>query len=249
MKITILGSGTGEPSLTRGSPGTLVSVRGRSMLIDSGAGTLRALLGQGVTYLDIDTIVYTHLHCDHVAELAPALFAMKNMSRPRRRDLTLIGPPGLSDFYRALCRLHAPTLDAEGYKVHLREIADGAVELPEGIVRALPVMHAGPSIGLRLEAGGKAFACSGDSGYCENLVTLGGGAELLMLECSFPDGMEVEGHLTPRIAGRVAVEARCTRLLLTHFYPVCDGFDTLGQCGAVFKGPILAACDGLTVTV
>ncbi len=99
MQITILGSGTGEPSRKRGFPGILLKLEGRSILIDSGSGTLMALLKEGVTYRDIDEIYYTHLHCDHVSELAPILFTMRNMAAPREKDLLIVGPTGFNDYY------------------------------------------------------------------------------------------------------------------------------------------------------
>jgi len=249
MQITILGSGTGEPSVKRGSPGILLTAGDRRILIDSGSGTLRALLFQGVTYLDIDTICYSHFHCDHIAELAPILFAMGNMAAPRQKELTLIGPPGLESYYHSLRALYAPTLDPVGYRVRIEEIGEGVLERPEAAYRALPVSHSASSIGYRLESRGRSLAYSGDTAYCDNLVTLGRDADLLVLECSFPDEREAEGHLTPRLAGAIARRAGCRRLLLTHFYPLCEGFDILAQCRKAYSGEIIIASDGMMIDV
>lgn len=249
MQIVILGSGTGEPSVTRGAPGILVMAAGRRILVDSGSGTLRALRMQGVTYLDIDVICYSHFHCDHISELAPILFAMRNMTVPRQKALTLIGPPGFESYYHSLVSLYAPTLDPAGYRVQIEEIGEGVLTRPEATYRVLPVSHSASSIGYRLESGGRSFAYSGDTAYCDNLVTLGRDADLLVLECSFPDEREAEGHLTPRLAGAIARRAGCGRLLLTHFYPLCDGFDILGQCRKVYPGEIIIASDGMRLDI
>ncbi len=249
MQIVILGSGTGEPSETRGFPGILVTAAGKRILLDSGSGTLRALCVQGVTYLDIDVICYTHFHCDHISELAPILFAMRNMTVPRRKELTLIGPPGFKSYYRGLLSLYAPTLEPEGYRARTEEIGEGVITRPEAAYRVLPVSHTASSIGYRLESGGKSFAYSGDTAFCENLVALGRDADLFALECSFPNEREREGHLTPRLAGAVARRAGCKRLLLTHFYPLCDGFDILGQCRRAYPGEIILASDGMKINL
>jgi len=74
-ELVVLGSGTGVPSLRRGSPGLLLISDGTYVLIDSGPGTLRRMLEAGVTYQDIDLLLYTHIHPDHVSELVPLLFA------------------------------------------------------------------------------------------------------------------------------------------------------------------------------
>jgi ribonuclease BN (tRNA processing enzyme) len=99
--------------------------------------------------------------------------------------------------------------------------------------------HLPESVGYRIDfKEGKSFAISGDTDYCKNIVDLGFGTDLLVLECSFPDGKNVEGHLTPSMAGKIAVESRCKKLLLTHLYPVCDQYDILDQCGRSFQGSL-----------
>jgi ribonuclease BN (tRNA processing enzyme) len=219
------------------------------MLLDSGPGTLRALLAHGVTYLDIGTICYTHLHCDHVADLAPILFAMRNMFAPRKRDLMLIGPPGFRSHYDRLLDLYDGTIDPVGYHVTLEEASAHTLAHPAAAITAIPMRHTEHSVGYRIEVGGKTFAFSGDTAYCPGAVELGRGCDLLALECSFPDGMDIEGHLSPGVAGLIASQAGCVRLLLTHLYPACEGADILGQCGAAYRGEIILAADGMRLEV
>jgi ribonuclease BN (tRNA processing enzyme) len=73
--------------------------------------------------------------------------------------------------------------------------------------------------------------------------------DLLVLECSFPDERKVPGHLTPSLAGRIANETRCRRLLLTHLYPECDQVDVLSQCRRTYSGDVLIAEDLLRISV
>ena len=72
---------------------------------------------------------------------------------------------------------------------------------------------------------------------------------MLILECSFPDEMKVEGHLTPSLAGRIARKAHCRRLILTHLYPLCDEYDILRQCRKEFAGEVIVAHDLLRVKI
>ena len=100
--------------------------------------------------------------------------------------------------------------------------------------------HISGSVGYRMEfKNGKSMAVSGDTGYCQSIVDLSLEVDLLVLECSFPDGKEIEGHLTPSLAGRIALESNCKKLLLTHLYPVCDQFDVVNQCRQVYQGEII----------
>jgi ribonuclease BN (tRNA processing enzyme) len=104
--------------------------------------------------------------------------------------------------------------------------------------------HIAESVGYRIEfKNGRSMAVSGDTDYCQNMIDLASGVDVLVLECSFPEGKKVEGHLTPSLAGRIAVESRCRKLLLTHFYPICDQFDIVGQCRQVYPGQIILGED------
>jgi ribonuclease BN (tRNA processing enzyme) len=109
--------------------------------------------------------------------------------------------------------------------------------------------HSEDSVGFRVNTNGRSLAYSGDTDYCANLVRLGRDADLLILECSFPDEKKTKGHLTPSLAGRVAREASCHKLLLTHFYPVFQGHDIRKECQKEFSGEILLAEDGMKITV
>ena len=54
-------------------------------------------------------------------------------------------------------------------------------------------------------------------------------ADLLILECSHPDGMKAKGHLTPSLCGKIAAKANAKKLVLTHFYPEADKVDARRQ--------------------
>ena len=77
MELTIIGSGTGVPSLRRGSPCLAVTASGRLLVLDLGAGSLKALLRYGFNFSAIDVLALTHLHPDHVGDVVPFLFATR----------------------------------------------------------------------------------------------------------------------------------------------------------------------------
>ena len=243
----ILGSGTGLPNPKRAVPGYLLKIENMNILIDSGAGTLHRLVRCGVTYHDIDYILYSHLHPDHTLDLVSVLFASRNPENAREKDLAVIGPEGLEGFYDKLLSLYGATIAPESYMVRLREITDGEIDLDMCKVRAKRVEHTERSIGFRIElANGTSFAYSGDTGYCDNIVSLAKNVDLLLLECSGPNGFKAtKGHLTPSAAGRIASEAGCKRLVLSHFYPVCDRHPIQRQTKEHFNGKTIIAKDNM----
>jgi len=250
MELIILGSGTCVPSLTRGAPAAVIRTQGQIILIDSGSGTLERLLRVGITIHDVDMIFYTHTHPDHVADLVSFLFASKYDWDPRDRDLLIIGGRGFLSYFRRLQDVYGRWIQSDLFTTHLKESEHESHEFGGLRVVTAPMAHRPESIAFRFETrDGKSIVLSGDTGYNPEIVTLAAQADLLVLESAFPDGKRVEGHLSPSVAGRIASEARCKKLVLTHLYPVCEKFDILGQCASTYDGPIEIAYDLVHYTV
>jgi len=249
-ELVVLGSGTGVPSLRRGSPGQLVISESSKILIDGGSGTLRRMLEAGTTYQDIDLILYTHIHPDHVTDLVPFIFASKYAASPRDRDLLCVGGPGFRDYFEKLKTLYGAWVKPQRYQLIITEMPEKSLLFQDLQIHSKPLAHLSQSVGYRIEfRDGESIAISGDTDYCQNIVDLGMEVDLLVLECSFPDEKKVEGHLTPSLAGRIATESRCKKLLLTHLYPECDQVDVLRQCRRTYPGDILIAEDLIRVNI
>jgi ribonuclease BN (tRNA processing enzyme) len=117
-------------------------------------------------------------------------------------------------------------------------------------ITTCPTRHTSHSLAYGMETiTGKRVVYSGDTGFCNEIVDLADGADLLILECSFPDGMEVEGHLTPSQAGKIAEMANAKTLVLTHFYPECLKTDIESQCRKSFSGNLILGEDLLEISI
>ena len=250
MELIILGSGTGVPSIKRGSPGALVRAGGTSLLLDGGSGTLVKMLQAGVTCKDLNNILYSHIHPDHVADLVPLIFACKYQEDPREKDLSIIGGRGFRHYFEGLRWVYGAWVEPDSFRIHIREVLADDIHLEDIRVTTLPLDHTPESVGYRIESPeGRTLVYSGDTDYCRNIVELANGVDLLLLEASFPDTKKVKGHLTPSLAGRIAREAGCKRLILTHFYPPCDHSDMKTECQRIYDGEVLLAEDMLRVEV
>jgi len=248
--LIILGSGTGIPSLRRGFPGLLVFSDSSIVLIDSGSGTLRKMLEVGITYQDVDLLLYTHTHPDHVSELVPILFACKYADLPRQKDLLCMGGPGFKHYFDQLKKTYGSWIDANSYRLTIEEVSEKSLPVRDLQISSKGMAHLPGSIGYRIDfKDGKSIAISGDTDYCRNIVELAFKTNLLILECSFPDEKKVEGHLTPSQAGRIALESRCKKLLLIHLYPICDQFDIQKECEQVYKGEIILGEDLMKIDI
>ncbi|MFC1698561.1 MBL fold metallo-hydrolase [Candidatus Omnitrophota bacterium] len=248
MEIVILGSGTGVPSLRRGAPGLLVKAGHDYLLFDTGPGTIKKLLEIGLTYHDITRIFYTHFHTDHTLDLAAILFAAKYGLSLRKQELQVIGPQGLGHFYKGLLGLYGQVIIPEAYQLKLQEIGPGdELNFDAYNILTRKMQHCPESLAYRLEANGKSMVYSGDTADCEEIVELGQNADILILECSFPNRIKVAGHLIPEQAATIARKCNCKKLVLTHLYPVCEQAQILEQAKKEFSGEIVVASDLMSI--
>ncbi len=251
MHVTIIGSGTGVPSLDRCSPCLLVETETAAFLLDSGPGSLRQLLKAGKNILDIDALAYSHFHIDHTADLVPFVFASKYApGLNRTQDLTIIGSPGIRDLFHNLAAVYGTWALPEFFDINWIESNAGSINFKGITIKTAPMNHTDASIAYRIEdPSGKSMVYSGDTDYCDEIIALAHNADLLVLECSFPDDMKRDGHLTPKIAGSIAREAQCRKLVLTHFYPPCDTLDILSPVQQQFQGEAVKAEDLMKITL
>ncbi len=253
MKVTILGSGTGWPRLERGAPGYLVQVAGQNILLDMGPGTVYRLLKCGISLPDIDGIVLSHFHPDHVTDLIPFFFASHYaLGYKREKPFWLLSGEGFKDFYSGLKKAFGHWVEPpEGFleQIEVSVQYPSALLLPPLEIRTSPVLHNPESIAVRLQYQGKSVVYSGDTDFCPSIIDLAREADLLILECAAPEGSKIPGHLTPSLAGQIAGQAQVKRLILTHFYPPCDQADLLTPAKAFFSGEIVLAQDFMTLEV
>ena len=117
-------------------------------------------------------------------------------------------------------------------------------------VVSTPVEHNEESLAYKItDAEGTSVVYSGDTDYSDGLVELAKDADILICESSLPDGLKVDGHLTPSLAGTIASRAHVKKLVLTHFYPECDTYDMIGQCRTTYAGPLVLAEDLMRIDV
>jgi ribonuclease BN (tRNA processing enzyme) len=250
MELIILGSGTAIPSAQRAAPGAVIRIGDELILLDCGPGSLHRLAKAGLNFLNITYILISHLHPDHTADLVPFLFALRNPDLPLiQKEITIIGGRGIEDYFEKIHHIYNYWVEPPR-TITLIEAASEEFPFAQFLLKTAPAEHLPSSIAFRITSTeGKSFFYSGDTDYSTRLIELAQGANLALLECSFPEGKKVEGHLTPEIAGRIAAEADCQRIILTHLYPRCEGYDIRKQCAAAYKGEIIIAQDGMRVQI
>ena len=254
ITVTILGSGTCVPSLTRSSCSVLMAVGDSKLLFDSGPGTMRRLLETGTAIFDISHIFYSHFHPDHSGEFVPLLFATKYPNQQQRKNtLTVTAGTGFLNFYENLKNVYGQWIELEPGLLTLMELDHqkrDSNQFKDFTVESAPMAHNEESIAFRINSpDGSSAVYSGDTDFSDNLIELARDTDLLICESALPDDMRVSGHLTPSLAGEIATRAGVRKLVLTHFYPECDQADIEQECRKTYAGPLILAEDLMRITV
>lgn len=247
MKLTILGSGTAAPLLERNCAGYLLEINNKKLLLDSGSGTIRRLLELKISLFDIHQIFYTHLHNDHINDLGAIVWS-NNYGGKRKKPLNLYGPRGFKRYFGILLdELLKPA--KLNFRINVSELRKSTVKIDGISIKTFPIKHSNTtkSIAYRIEHKNKSLVYTGDTGYNLRAIKAAKNADFLMTECSLPK--EVEGHLTPSLAGMIAAGANVKNLILTHFYPEVLKTNIKKNCRKFFKGKIILAKDKMKIKI
>jgi ribonuclease BN (tRNA processing enzyme) len=254
MRLRVLGSGTLRPDPRRGGPAFWVEAGEARILMDCGPGSLRTLARLGLPWWEITHILLSHFHTDHVADLAPLLFAFRHgLEHPRGEPLRILGPAGLREHLQWLSMAHGGFVTDPGFPLEVEELTHGApLSPPPGdlVVEAYPTPHTENSLAFRIEARGQVLGYTGDTGPDETLGDFLRGCGLLVAECAFPDELRMDLHLTPSDLADLAARAKPEVLITTHAYPPLKPEEVpllLAEAG--YGGAVFAARDGMLVTL
>ena len=262
LAVQVLGSGGPFPS-GRASTGYLVWSNGRSVaLVDAGGGVFQRFGQAGASLEQLAVIAISHLHADHVSDLAALLW----LSDRRTEPLTVAGPSGDSTtpaFDVFLERLFgdAGALPVVGTRsAPLAPVVVDAVaaeptlvlDTPDLQVSALGVPHGTPSVSgvpalaYRVTAGEVSVVFGGDqNGTNPAFAEFAAGADALVMHLALAAGTPPEGlgavHATPAVVGQVAAATNIAGLVLSHVIEPPAGYPPAAAFSGFDDDTLMAA--------
>lgn len=216
LRLLFLGVGgwISKPTLGHTSIALIHSSK-RALLIDAGEGVLKALYKRGLRVSDLDGVVITHIHGDHVLGLPTIIMLAKHYEGVR--GLPVYVPREVIDDLDTLLRIVGVdrTGIVEFHGISPRDV----VHLGKFRIRAERAIHPVPALSLRIEVEGKCVAYSGDTAYNPSLVELARDCDLLIHEASgYSEEAREHGHSTVQDAIEIAMRSGVKRLVLVHYY-------------------------------
>lgn len=250
MKVEVLGSGSCIVSQEKASSGYLLRSGDTVLMIDTGTGTTDMLRKSGTDTDELDAIVNTHRHPDHISDLVPIIQdKIVRSFQQEEPGVKLLGPEGHIDYLESRV-FHEMKEDIHefgelfDFRVSIEDLETvGSVE--DIKLEAFEADH-GPEgfkcVSLKLEAD-KTIFFTGDTDYFEGLAENASGADTIVADCSKPDEEKVDGHMTPSECAKVARDAEVDKLVLSHLYPEAEASDIKDSARKFFDGDIIVAED------
>jgi ribonuclease Z len=246
--VTLTGTGVPHPAPGRAGPGVLVRHGATALQLDAGRATVLRLAEAGVGVHELDALLVTHVHSDHLVDLADVVMTrwLQGTLHPAG-PLPIVAVDGLAT--RFVARMLEPFADDIAVRVEhvqpeppvldVRAFAfptaptevwrseDGAVVVEAVGVHHEPVHEA---VAFRVTTPAGVVVVSGDTRVCDEVRDLAAGADVLVHEACRTAAMApliagtpfetiFDYHADTAALGAMAAAAGIGHLVLTHLIP------------------------------
>ncbi|QBG55430.1 hypothetical protein D2M30_1099 [Bacillus amyloliquefaciens] len=240
MKVTVIGCCGGFPAANEATSGYLFQSGGYSLLVDCGSAVLSKLFAY-VPAEELDAVILSHYHHDHIADIGPLQFAKQVGSFLGKGTdaLPIYGHEADIEQFERLT-----------YKTHTKGVAyqpDRPLSAGPFTITFLKTVHPVTCYAMRITDGTATVVYTADSSYQDAFIPFAENADLLICECNFyahQDGAPA-GHMNSTEAGRIAREAGAGELILTHLPHFGEHLKLKEEAESVFGGKVTIAASGL----
>lgn len=169
MRLCTLGTSHGATEPGRSCSGNLLTVNGKHYLFDCGGDVERKAYDLGIPLDDLKAVFITHMHVDHVANLASVVkrfwFYLNHL--PGKLEVFMPEEEGISAFKGWMYALHSQGMEQ---KTNFSLVNEGVIYSDENVkVTAIRTRHVNngkfPSFAYMVEASDKRFLYTGDLNY------------------------------------------------------------------------------------
>lgn len=205
LHVGICGAGSPMPDPRRGGACTLIVAGRRLFVIDAGSGAATTISRMGINPGQIEAVLLTHFHSDHIDGLGGVLM-QRWVNSGASAPTTVYGPPGVSTVIAGLSAAYESDrshriahhgesiLPASGFGADVHEFslsADTSTKLIDEAdltLEAFAVDHGPvkPAVGYRLRYKDRTVVLSGDTRASATVERMAAGVDLLLHEALSP---------------------------------------------------------------
>lgn len=239
MKVSIIGFWGGYPAPDEATSAYIIEKGDFTLVIDMGSGAL-AKIQKYKHIMDIDAVILSHYHHDHVADVGVLQYAR------------------LAQFYitgtKEILPIYGHAYDKAAFKLLTSDYSEGIAYDPNKQLNIGPLSiaflktnHGVPCYGMRITDGESVIVYTADTAFQKEWFTFAKEADLLIADCNFyadQDGSEA-GHMNSRECGIIAQEAEVKELILSHLPQYGNNKQLINEAKQHFNGEIQLAYEGL----
>lgn len=245
FEVTVLGASGTYPTPTSACSGYLLRAAGKEVWLDAGTGTF-ANLQRHTNFLQLEALILSHLHLDHILDLYPFYFAVRFWPT-EPKGFPIYAPAGAEAL---LTHMFSTTPDKAfqdfGGYIEFRTIESGGdLDIGPFHFEFARTVHPIETLAMRITAEGRTLLYTSDTGPSSPVTEFATGADVLLTEATLeePDANLAEVHLTAEEAGEMAAAAGVGRLVLTHIWPKYDSELIAKKAKKAFGGDTQLATD------
>ena len=244
MKLTLLGTGCPSVDHKRYGPSNLVTSKKAKILIDCGSGVTQRLNELKISSANIDALLFTHLHSDHVVDFYQLIIS--SWHSYRIKPWKIYGPKGTKKFVnkimdtwsdeRKLRISYEARSSVKAFDIDITEFKSlGKIKIKDTNIKYFEVDHKPVKFayGFNFTNNNKKLTISGDTRPCENLMKYAQKSDVLLHEVFIEGEIKKTNkmrtkktlhnvksyHTTSSEVGKVAFITQSKKLVLTHFVP------------------------------
>ena len=197
LRAIVCGSRSPVPSPNRAQTCVLVEAGDDIYIVDTGDGSFNNVNSYGIPWTNVKAIIFTHLHSDHISDLAD--FHLQGWVNGRDGKLLVHGPEGVKSvtdgfeltysqdyiFRNSHHGDDVTPISNAGYIANTISLETPTfVNTNDLKISAFEVQHSPvePAYGIRFDYKGRSIVISGDTIYSENLINKSKDADVLIHE-------------------------------------------------------------------
>ncbi|WP_077325009.1 MBL fold metallo-hydrolase [Virgibacillus siamensis] len=240
MKLTIIGQWGGYPAPGGATSAYLIEKDNFSLLVDAGSGSL-SNLQKYKEVMDLDAVVLSHYHHDHVADIGVLQYAWLVNSYVTGHDEIL--------------PIYGHAEDKKGFESLTHNCTEGIAYDPNEELKIGPftlafqrTKHSVPCFGMRISDGESEIVYTADTTFTEDWYGFVKDTDLLITDCNFYAGQDGSkaGHMNSSDGATIAREADAGELILSHLPQYGNNSDLVNEAKEIFTGIVHLAEAGLT---
>lgn len=241
-KLTLLGTGTNTIQKSRMASSVLIENGKSKIIFDMGRGITQRLLDLKIQQDEIEHIIISHFHPDHISDLIPYIHAaLWSTLDKRTKDLVIHGPKGIKELiHNVIIEKLVPSYKMkDDFKIITKEISEKGFNINNQTFK-VSVLQPANNHAIKFQLNKKKIGLTGDFHFSQEVIDFLKGLDLAVIDA---------GHSSKQDIVKLAVKSQVKKIIMSHLYKEYDTDDMnqiakkAGYKGKFIKGEDLMSFD------